>query len=160
MVEACGANVTVEQNPGVAARNHSRNRSRNGPRQGHDHRLAGNFRPGRMAGAVDRRIHRQAGQRHHPGRSRRYRLARRLRQRSRVRLRAPGIRAGQGAGRQGRRTRASRASRRPHPTRRHLRSGPGILPLGNRHRRCRLDHRHQSPSTSRTSKPARSRLAN
>ncbi len=57
--------------PGVVLGVDPRDRGPQRTRQGHHHHLARNFRSRRVARAVARRIHRQAGQGHHPGRSRR-----------------------------------------------------------------------------------------
>ena len=97
--------------PGSCARNHSGHRGAQRTRQGHHHRFTRDLRSGRVARAVAGRIHRQAGQGHCSHRPRRRRTARGLWQRSRVCLRAAGNRAGQGAGRQGRRTRSRRGIR-------------------------------------------------
>ena len=83
----------------------------------------------------------------------------RLRQRSRLRLHAAGIRAGRRAGRRSRSAGAGRASGRAHHDRRHLRSRPGVFPLGDRHGGRRARSSASIRSISPTSKPARSRPA-
>ena len=54
---------------------------------------------------------------------------------------------------------AGRPSGRADQREGYLAHRPGILPLGDRHRRGRRDHRHRSRSTSRMSRRARTRRA-
>ena len=61
------AKLPVEDNPGVQlglAAGHGRQRR---ARQDHHLHFAGDLRPGRVAGATDRRVHRQAGQGNYAG---------------------------------------------------------------------------------------------
>ncbi len=117
MVEACGAGVAGRTESGSAAGNHSRDRGRATDAT----RSRSLLRPESPLWARGSnncgRIHRQAGQGHYPGGSRRRWAARGLWQRSRVRLCASGIRAGQGSGRQSCGAGAGRPSGRPHPAR-------------------------------------------
>ena len=84
-----------------------------------------------------------------------------LRQRPRLRLSAPRNRAQQIPGFRHRRSRSRRTSRRAHHRRRYLQPRPGIFPLGNCHRRCRCDHRHQRlQSTGRRSQQNRNQEIN
>jgi len=62
---------------------------------------------------------------------------------------APRIETEQSAGRRGRRTRKGWASCRPHQASQYSFHRPGIFSLGNRHRRRRLDYRHQRLQSAR-----------
>ena len=157
MVDACGAAVPVDENPGAmlgiilgtAAK------------QGRD-KVTIITSPGisDLGAWLEQLLAESTGkdrQRHHSRRSRASRRARRLRQRPRLRLRSPRIGAGRRAGRESRRPRKSRASRRPHRGGRHLRprrrnSSAGKLPPPSP-----APSSASTPSTSPTSKPAKSR---
>ena len=93
MVHSCTPAVPIDREPGRGIGDRSGGVRKTWPRQADADIVAGNPRPGGMAGATDRRVHRQDRQGHHPGRSRRARRTRGLRGRSHLRLPATRIRA-------------------------------------------------------------------
>ena len=71
MVDACARGRSGRAKSRRHARHHHGHRREAGTRQDHTDHFARHSRSRRMAGAVDRRIYRQNGQRHYPGGSRR-----------------------------------------------------------------------------------------
>ena len=130
--------------PGRAARRrHGRRGNALRARQGDDHCLAGDRRSRRLAGAASGGEHRQARARADPLGRRAAHHARSLRQRPLLRLpgagRAARSIAAPGSGSAG----AGRPSGRADQREGYLAHRPGILPLGDRHRGRRRDHRHR-----------------
>ena len=132
------------EQPRRLARAAARHRGGRRPRQAHAHRLARHRGPGRLARAAGRRVDGQERAVDRAGRSRGAGAARSLRRRSRLRLPAARHRARRGAGCRRRRARSGRRGRRAHRRGPPARHRPGVLPLGDRHRRRVARHAPQS----------------
>ncbi len=131
------------EQPRRLARAAARHRRGRRPRQAHAHRLARHRGPGRLARTAGRRVDGQERAVDRAGRPRGAGAARSVRRRSRLRLSAARHRAGRGPGCRRRRPRSGRRGRRAHRRGPPARHRPGVLPLGDRHRRRVARHAPQ-----------------
>ena len=140
MMRSCGPDVPPAENPGIRIWHSARRRGGGGPRQGHDHRIAGARQFRRLGRAIVRRIDRKARQGDHSGRRRAARCARGLRQRSRLHRLAAGKRRHRCRAR----AQARGAARRP-----------AIPSFASCRNRPKISVRNSSASRSQPRSPAR-----
>ena len=121
-----------------------RSARRRGEIQGDLCHLTGDLRPRRLAGAAPGGIDGEGGPGSCSRRPREGGTPRSLRRRPALRLHQGGERLRCRAGGSRQKARRSRPAGSKNRGEQHLRSGPGVLPLGDRHGGGRVPHGHQS----------------